>query len=809
MLSVTHIRSKEYYINLSSDDYYLKGGEPPGKWYGQGAAVLALKGRIDPEQFHHVIDGFGPNGQRKLVQNAGAEKRKPGWDLTFSAPKSVSVVWSQADEETRHAIQDAQEAAVRKALDWLEGESVTRRGKGGHIKEPARLIIATFEHGTSRAQDPQLHTHCLIMNAAVRADGSTGAIESKQFYDNKMLAGALYRAELASQLEQCLGLQAVRKKDKENLFELRGVDPALAEEFSKRREMIEAALESTGQRSAKAAEIAALDSRNVKGHVAREELFQIWQEVGAAFGYQPPKARYVKREPQAITAGLYEAVVESLMYRNSTFVERDLLRRMAEAAPGTGVGVNDIQRAVTEGLRSDQIVCLGRVGEQTRYSTREMLALEQAMLAQVTASRSKDSHRVSEHTLAAVLERFPTLKPEQTAAVRHVTESRGTIKVAEGLAGTGKTYMLNVARTAWEQAGYRVHGAALAAKAADGLEEGAGIRSQTLHALLYKLRDGKLRLNHKDVLVVDEAGMVGTRQLAELTAWTEKAGAKLVLTGDAKQLQPIEAGGAFQQIGDVVGRAQLTEITRQHIDWMKQAVKDILAGNAKDVLTDYARHGQLTVEEDWNDARAALVAAWNEAGGGSAPQDNIILAGSNLDVFDLNQRAQAVRQAGGLVGGAALKVNSYHIMANDRIQFTRNNRHMGVKNGQNGTVEAINGTVLQVRLDNAQRRAVDTAVYEHLKLGYAMTTHKAQGDTRDQNFVLLGGPMQDRELSYVQLSRTRGKTFLFTDRLEAGDELAQLARGMTRSRQKEMAVTLLPTWQVAKNIAAQDRELER
>lgn len=809
MLSVTHIRSKEYYIDLSSEDYYLKGGEPPGKWYGKGAAALTLRGRINPEQFHHVIDGFGPDGQRKLVQNAGDTRRQPGWDLTFSAPKSVSVVWSQADEETRHAIQDAQEAAVCKALDWLESTSITRRGKGGHIKEPAQLIIATFEHGTSRAQDPQLHTHCLIMNAAVRADGSTGAIESQQFYRNKMTAGALYRAELAKQLEQRLGLQAVKKKDQENLFELKGVDPALAEEFSKRREVIEAALAASGQSSAKAAEIAALDTRHVKGHMAREELFQIWQQVGTAFGYQPPQPRFVSRNNAAVAVALQQAALEGLMYRNSTFIERDMLRQMAEAAPGTGIGVDDIQQAVTQSLRSDQIVCLGRVGEETRYTTRELLALEQTMLARVKASRNNDSHRVSDHSLAAVFERFPTLKPEQIAAVRHITKSQGTIMVAEGLAGTGKTYMLNVARAAWEQAGYRVHGAALAAKAADGLEEGAGIRSQTLHSLLYKLRDGKLRLNCKDVMVVDEAGMVGTRQMAELVAWTEKTGAKLVLTGDSKQLQPIEAGGAFQKIGDVVGRAELTEITRQHIDWMRQAVKDIIAGHAKDVLADYACHGQLTVEEDWNSARAALVASWSKAGGSDVPQDNIILTASNLDVFDLNQRAQTARQASGLVGGKALKVNSYQIMENDRVQFTRNNRHMGVKNGQNGTVEAINGKILQVQLDNGQRRTIDTAVYDHIKLGYAMTTHKAQGDTRHQNFVLLGGSMQDRELSYVQLSRTKGKTFLFTDRLEAGDELAQLARGMARSRQKELAVTLLPTWRAVRNLETKDRELER
>lgn len=806
MLSLTSIRSKEYYIDLSSEDYYLDGGEPPGKWHGQGADALALQGQIHPGHFHQVIDGFMPDGSGKLVQNAGAPKRQPGWDLTFSAPKTVSVVWSQAEKETRHSIQEAQEKAVRKALDWLESESVTRRGKGGHIKEPARLIVATFEHGTSRAQDPQLHTHCLIMNAAVRQDGTTGAIESQQFYRNKMTAGALYRAELAKQLEERLGLQVIKKGNQRNLFELRGVDPALAEEFSKRREEIQAALDASGNSSAKAAEIATLDTRHVKGHMAREELFAEWQSVGAAFGYQPPQPKFIARDAEVVAGALRDAALEALMYCNSTFVEKDWLRKMAEEAPGTGTGALEIQQAVRAGLQLDQIVCLGRVGEDIRYTTKEMLALETKMLTTVKASTEQKSHPVSDRSLTSVLADFPTLKPEQTAAVKHLIAEYGTIKVVEGWAGTGKTFMLNVARKAWENAGYRVHGAALAAKAADGLEEGSGIRSQTLHSLLYKLRDGRLKLNRKDVVVVDEAGMIGTRQFAELITTTKQAGAKLILVGDAKQLQPIEAGGAFQKIGDLVGRAELMEITRQQIHWMRQAVKDMIAGNTRDVLTEYARHGQLSVQEDWNNARSALVANWSRNGGLKLPQDNIILAASNLDVFDLNEQAQAARQAAGLVGGNQLKVNCYRIMENDRVQFTRNDSYMGVKNGQNGTVMAVTGRFLKVQLDNGERKDIDTASYEHLKLGYAMTTHKAQGDTRQQNFVLVGGSMQDRELSYVQLSRTRDKTFLFTDRLEAGDELARLARGMARSRQKELAATFLPCRQQA---AQQDNKLQR
>ncbi|MEO0373019.1 MAG: MobF family relaxase [Cyanobacteria bacterium P01_A01_bin.17] len=794
MLSVTAIHSKEYYVNLAREDYYLQGGEPPGKCYGQGAAALDLQGQIEPEQFRFIVDGFSADGQRKLVQNAGDEKRQPGWDLTFSAPKTVSVIWSQSDQETRWEIQQAQEAATRRALDWLEAESITRRGRGGHLKEPARLIVATFEHGTSRAQDPQLHTHCLIMNAAVRGDGSTGAIESQQFYQNKMTAGALYRAELAKQLEARLGLQAIKQKEKSNLFEIRGVDPALVEEFSKRRQAIEQALETGGHTSAKAAEIAALDTREVKGHQARETLFAEWQKIGAAYGYQPPESRIRYREKSTTTAALQAWSVEMLTDRNSSFTERDLLRKMAEAAPGSGLGARDIQHAVRAYLQHSPIVCLGRVREEIRYTTEDMLQLETSMLKQVADSAENISHPVRERLLTSIWEEFPTLKAEQQAAVNHLVNAHGTIKVVEGWAGTGKTYMLNVAREAWARSGYQVYGAALSAKAASGLTDGANIHSQTLHSLLHRIQEGQLHLNARSVVVIDEASMVGTKQLASLISLTTKADAKLVLVGDSKQLQAIEAGGGFTKISEMLGAARLTEITRQTIVWMRQAVRDMIQGNAKDVLEMYAQHGQLNVQETWNEARTALITAWKE-NGMTAPENNIILAGTNLDVFNLNQQAQEARQQAGLLSENSVTVGGASIRENDRVLFTRNNRTADVKNGQLGTVKRIDGKILSVQLDSGEVRTINTNSYDHIKLGYAMSTHKAQGDTRQRSYVLVGGTMQDRELSYVQLSRSKAETSLFSDRMESGDALTRLARSMERSRKKELASTHLPQWQ--------------
>ncbi len=274
MLSIGAMKGgqQSYYLELAREDYYLKGGESFGLWHGQGASDLGLSGVVKDEALTRLLEGFHPTEDRSLIQQQQYKDRthQPGWDLTFSASKSVSVLWSQADEATKNTLQAAHFAAVKAALNYLEEEiAVTRKGKGGVDKEPARLIVATFEHHTSRAQDPQLHTHALVLNACTDANGKTGTLESKGLYQAKMAAGAIYRAELAFQLEQQLRLTAERK---ESVFEIAGVSESLIAEMSKRRAEIEKALAEGGYSSAAAAEIAAFSTRQTKGHIAQKEL---------------------------------------------------------------------------------------------------------------------------------------------------------------------------------------------------------------------------------------------------------------------------------------------------------------------------------------------------------------------------------------------------------------------------------------------------------------------------------------------------------------------------------------------------------
>lgn len=303
MLSISQpIHSAEYYLSLASEDYFFEGGEPRGLWRGEGAPAFGLKGMVEKEALRSLFSGKSPDGRHELVQNAGSGSRQSGWDLTFSAPKSVSVFWSQAPPDIRRLVQKSQQAAVDAALNYLESSAAfTRRGKGGRQIESAKVVFATFEHGTSRAQDPQLHTHALLLNLTVRADGTTGSIVSKEFFRQKMVAGALYRTELAYQLRQKIGL---RVKSTDHGFEIIGVPQKLCGHFSKRRKEVEVELARRNLKSAVAAKIAAVETRQAKENIPREKLFEVWQNEGRRFGWGTIQARDLvcqhKREPEKI-----------------------------------------------------------------------------------------------------------------------------------------------------------------------------------------------------------------------------------------------------------------------------------------------------------------------------------------------------------------------------------------------------------------------------------------------------------------------------------------------------------------------------
>lgn len=794
MLSLSKIRGAsrgDYYINLGREDYYFKGGEPPGIWQGKGAKLLNLEGRVDKKHLKALMLGLDPYTNRPLVKNPGESNRQTAWDLTFSAPKSVSVAWSQSDKNTAKEFQISQAIAVQKALTYLEENAgFTRRGKDGLIQEKCSLIFATFEHGTSRAQDPQLHTHALALNACIRDDGTTGTIRSKPFFTHQMAASAIYRQELSYQIYTRLHLKSHQHK---NWFEIDNIPENLIEEFSKRRIEIEEQARKKGINTEHGYDITTLKTREEKQVVPREELFREWQETGNRFNFSTPELNNLINDSKARTlptqdpARLAKQAVEQVSFSHAYFPKREIIRFAAQFGQARNVSSNEILKAVDIHCQNnEEIVRLGTFNDEELFSTKENLRLEKELLELAKTSTKNTFHQIPEQKTESIIRQFETLSDEQKLAIKHITEKPGSLQIVSGMAGTGKSFMLDVARSIWQKEGYSVLGAALAGKAARGLEESAKIPSRTIHSLLFSLKEKHLDLSPKHILVVDEAGMIGTKQMLELTKVTLNTGAKLILVGDAKQLQPIEAGGPFKALARELGEATLTSIRRQNEKWAREAVFAFSCGEARAALTEYANRKLLFVEEDRTLAITKLIADWKQEGI-NKPESHLILAATNLDVYELNQFAQLERGLAQALTRNYTKLGKQKFFEGDRIVFTKNDSKLSIKNGDLASITKIQDDNLSVTQDSGKKIKFSLSVYEHIKLGYCVTTHKAQGVTVDHTYILLGGSMQDRELSYVQASRARGNTKLYIDEINAGHELTQIVRKMELSHQKDLA----------------------
>jgi len=824
MLSISPLASGgrvAYYLNLANVNYYEQGGEPPGQWYGQGAREFGLAGEVRREHLERLCEGFHPHdGGRPLVRNAGRKDgpapRKPGDDLTFSAPKSVSIAWACADDKLRGAIERAHREAVQQALDYIERTSgYARVGKQGLHREPVPLIFALFHHASSRAGDPQLHTHAVCPNIAMHADGRTTAIDSTAFYHHKMAAGALYRAALSHSLRQ-LGFAIERDGSS---FKLSHIPEKLVEHFSKRRAEIEQEiLQRAGTLaagSARMAELITLETRRLKEERPRSELLAEWQKIGRIYGINRHTiaARLQTPRPETPTVRerlrdwLFADAIEALSEKHSHWSEKELVQKVAETAQGRDFGARDVLELVENRLTSPELIRLGRlVSEQRdlakrcyaersedRYTTPEVLRLEREMLERVDRMARK-SGALEERWVSAQLAARPTLSEEQAAAVRHLTARPGRVQCLTGKAGTGKSFTLDTCRMVWELAGREVIGCAIAGVAADELRRSANIKSDTLAMTLARLKRRDLVLKRKHVVVVDEAGMVPTKAMAELIGHVERAGAKLVLVGDAMQLQPIGAGGPFKSIAERVGECRLEQIRRQREEWRREAVHAFSRGEAKVALAAYAEHGQLHVTKSRDEAMHRLVEQWKADDGVTKPAETLLLAGLNVEVRTINRMCQAVRREAGQLRKRALHVDGDQIHEGDRVLFTKRNRKLGIENGFTGDVLRVDPLkkTLIVRLDKGGRKVtVGVKAYPHLRLAYCSTVHKAQGRTVERAHVLLGGPMSDRHLAYVQASRSRGETHLVVDEDSAGPQLQDAIRTLSRARQKDLAHDLI------------------
>jgi Ti-type conjugative transfer relaxase TraA len=697
-------------------------------------------------------------------------------------------------------IAHAHDQAVKAALEYLEKNAFSSRDRSGDSPLQG-IIAATFQHSTSRELDPQLHTHCAIANIGLRQDGSVCALDLDSRF--KIGSGSIYRCELANSL-QALGLEVERDGKS---FKLSAVPDDLCKQFSKRRQQIESYLDEHGfHDSAKAANVAALATRKAKESPNRGILQQQWQREAAEAGYSQETIKQMLTPGQPIKRDHPKldipGIISGLTQNESFFTRQQLEAAIAiecQGVCGAGEIPIIIERAIRDGLSNleqDGLVKLDGPADNQKsrrkidiYTTREMLQLEREAL--YFAVSGKDDRR---HVVPVDPKLLVGLSDEQANAVLHITQS-SRVTCVRGLAGTGKSYAMKIAKIAWQGEGLDVVGAALAGKAADGLEQSSGIKSQTLHSLLAELDSGSRVLSEKSVVVLDECGMLGTKMLHRVMQHIEQSNSRLVLCGDPQQLQSINAGGLFKGISDRIGYAELTDIRRQKNLEDRETIKKLIAGDAEEVIERLHEAGQLRIERD-DQVAERMVDDWLETRDPGKPGEALMLAGTRAEVRTLNMIARAKLVATGQLH-SEVTIPTEHgersFFVGERICLGRNNRSLNVKNGQLGTLESWSlhprtGAIeLSVCMDGGDVLAFDPAQYGHIDSGFAMSVHRSQGVTADKVSVLMNEQISDLQWSGVAISRHRERLRVFVPQsMEDG-----LSRGIGRSRQKVLATDQL------------------
>ncbi|EHY0954112.1 relaxase domain-containing protein [Vibrio cholerae] len=835
MLTISPVNNLEYYSNLTEEDYYVDGGEPPGVWYGLGAQQLSLQDKlVSKTDYQNLMHGYSPTG-KPLVQNAGSDKRRYAWDLCLSAPKSVSLLWARGNEEMRQKIQNAQKLAVRASIDFIErNAAVTRRGKAGERTEStAGLVVASFDHCTSRELDFQIHTHNLVCNLAPRTDGSWGSIDSRKIYRWQKAAGAIYRAELALQVRS-LGFQLEQDGDS---FHVKGISKSLCDFFSKRSESISKELTNRGINSSasKAGSHLKLATRRHKQPVNHQKLISNWQAELTALGCNEQLLQAIRSNEPPQTSQFIETnlILEDLTEKTATFRPQDLCYEVAINAVAAGLSAKEAEQYVGQIIKSSEVVELtAKSPDEPIYTTLTVLDNEQSMIKLAKQLATTTSKNISKKAIYSAVKSAEDelgfgFDEEQLEAI-FAALSGPDLNITQGSAGAGKTTLMLAARYAYASFGYKVLGTCIAKKAADNLYEETGIESCTISSLLTKIESGTNPLSNTDVLVVDEAGQVPSHYLQQLLYCADKANCKLILSGEDKQLDAITRGGALRYLSrpEIIGTQRIENIRRQRLNWARQTVADFRDGKSVQALQSLKAHDCLHWEDSSDVVKNTLIAHWYQYQKNNPEKSTLVMAQRWRDVKELSMLIRNIHINEGRVGQENLslvcsvsdKQFEFEYSKGDRVKFCRNDyRHLKVSNGTLGTIQELQrcpGGDVRFTIATDDKRVVTFLASEYrdelgtnLCLAYALTVYSAQGTTIDGNTFIYYTAGMDRANTYVAASRHKDESHFFCNRREIDERLGVndtgraineserqlcLAAMMSRENSARLATELVP-----------------
>jgi conjugative relaxase-like TrwC/TraI family protein len=778
--------------------YYGSRGETPLRWGGRLGERLGLAGPVDDAGYEAI---FGPGGARDPHLGTWlVATRRPGVELVVAAHKTVAVLGLIGRADDLHAILDAETDATLAFLEEWFARQGGRRGKGQQRTATSGLLYARTRHATTRAGDPGPHDHVLVANLTEMLDDRGGwkALDTAGVRDlvhAATMAGRLAAAERAVELGYAIEPDA-GPSGKLDHWAIAGIPPAVIEQFSKRSDEIEEELEGSGFDSYRARAIAARNSRAPKTEESHESLIARWLGELGQIGWPPrkinqrlrivqerrhqPLRRLTEKERAERVRGLIGP--GGPLAKRKAFTRPDVVR---VAAPTLyGCAADELDHIVTGVLQHPEAIPLvGQPGARGRaWAAASVLATEQAVeavaarLAERRAAAAVAAAKVEAAIAAKEVALGRELTEGQRRAATAIATSGRALDLVIGVAGSGKTTALEVVRTAFEAEGHSVLGTAISGQAARALREEAGVDSRTVASLVWRLEHGTLTLDHRTVLLLDEAGMADDEAMLKLLAAVDIAGAKAVVIGDHRQLGAVEPGGGLEALVNRRGDAVhvLDENIRQRDPGEREALEQLRSGDVAKAVEWYRDSGRVVTAPSRAEALDAAIKAWevDVATGHEA----MLMAWRRRDVAALNARVRQRRVVAGVVTGPEVEApGGRRYAAGDRVVVLAPSGDGRLVTSERGTVVAGAGQSLTVQFDNGRQEAMageqlDSA---HLDHAYAVTVHRMQGATVDRAHVVADGG--GRELAYVAMSRARSSSHVYA----VADDLDQAVDDLT------------------------------
>ncbi len=788
--------SKEF--TSAEQAYYSQKGEIRGQWHGRLAEQWGLHGDVTAEQFQRLSEGQHPITADQLVRyqtprqytNERGEQirtmeHRAGWDATFSAPKSVSLTALVGGDER---VREAHEASVRTALDELEKYVQARIGGNHPAQTTGKWVASTFEHDSARPVDgyaaPQLHTHVLFFNLTEMQNGETRALQPKELYRTQQYATAVYRAELATRLQE-LGYEIDRGRSGQP--EINGYTKEYIDASSPRRRQITEHLAEEGVRGAGAAQIAAHRTRDAKSALSVEEMFERHRTLAEEFGNQAKRVveaakereHQIERDPTrgAAQSGLTYSKERNLE-REAIADERELLRDALKRSMGNTTLAEvraDFEKRVADGEFVEVEQRRGTPGRA--FTTNEMLAYERDVIDAMRQGQSQHEAIASIAVRSEIENKHSHLSESQRKAVDHVLSSRDQISGLDGIAGAGKTTSLAAIREAAEREGYKVRGFAPTSRAAQKLEE-AGIESSTLQRHLVHGKQSEEGERH--LYVLDESSLASTKQMRDFLQRL-KEDDRVLLVGDVRQHQGVEAGRPFEQLQDAGMRtAHLDEIVRQRDPALKHVVEQLARGDVQEALADLQKQGRVHEIGDRQERMSAIAKAYVERS-----EDTLVVSPDNKSRQQLNELIHHELQSLGRVAEQEHPLNvlvprqeltgadrqwaaEYNVR--DIVRYSRGSQAVGIDAGEYATVRGVDADHNRLTVEKSggeevtydPRRLHGTNVYKEDERNFS------KGDRVQFTAPYSDQRVANRELGTIQHIDSEGNLQI---RLDSGRDL--------------------------------------